>query len=96
MWKANEWGVVLMFIVALFFWSKAGEAIQSNTVTVGGRWIWLLNFRKQRGIAQKCKQKTSEKRAQARGKEESSVYLGISLLTMAFLQVIEELKKFSG
>lgn len=45
------------------------EAIHSNTVTLGGRWIWLLNFRKQRGIAQKCKQKTSEKRAQARGKE---------------------------
>lgn len=71
------------------------EAIHSNTVTLAGRWIWLLNFRKQRGIAQKCKQKTSEKRAQARGKE-SSVDLGISLLTMAFLQVTEELKKFSG
>lgn len=89
--------MVLMFTVVLIFWSKAGEAIQSNTATLGGRWTWLLNFRKQRGIAQKCKQKTSGKRAQARGKEkESSVYLGISLLTMAFLQVTEELKKFSG
>lgn len=73
------------------------EAIHSNTVTLGGRWIWLLNFRKQRGIAQKCKQKTSEKRGHRLvGKKESSVYLGISLLTMAFLQVTEELKKFSG
>lgn len=52
--------MVLMFIVVLIFWSKAVEAIQSNTVTLGGRWIRLFNFRKQRGLTQNCEQKNSE------------------------------------
>lgn len=84
--------MVLMFTVVLIFWSEAGEAIQSNTVTLEGRWIWLFHFRKQRGITEKCERKANANRTEAIGKEkESSALLGINLLRMTFLQVTDGL-----